>query len=360
MAEVARVLDEDLPQETPAAVEEMDAEDPALIVFTSGTTGEPRGVVHAYRYLLGQQVPGRALVRLAPGRPRLVHDRHRLVEVGPQRLPRPLADRRRRGHPRRPLRPGRAARLRRGARRQRPLPGADRVPDAGPPHRPAAAAGAAADGLRRRAARPGDDRRLPRGDRPRAGRRLRPDRDRPRHRQPGRRAGPPGLDGQAAAGDGDPDRRGRTAAARRLLPHLLLPLPRRRALRGRVVADRRPGPRRRGRLPLLRGPRRRHHPLLRLPDRPDRGRVGAALPPGRRRRRRGRRPRPRARLGRPRDRRPPRRASPSEELARELQEHCKRETAPYKFPRIVEFAAELPKTSSGKIKRAELRGERWA
>ena len=46
---------------------------------------------------------------------------------------------------------------------------------------------------------------------------------------------------------------------------------------------------------------------------------------------------------------------PSEELARELQEHCKRETAPYKFPRMVEFAAELPKTTSGKIKRAELR-----
>jgi acetyl-CoA synthetase len=45
------------------------------------------------------------------------------------------------------------------------------------------------------------------------------------------------------------------------------------------------------------------------------------------------------------------------ELARELQEHCKRETAPYKFPRIVEFASELPKTSSGKIKRAQLRAE---
>ena len=44
------------------------------------------------------------------------------------------------------------------------------------------------------------------------------------------------------------------------------------------------------------------------------------------------------------------------DLARELQEHCKRETAPYKFPRIVEFAAVLPKTSSGKIKRAQLRG----
>jgi acyl-coenzyme A synthetase/AMP-(fatty) acid ligase len=46
---------------------------------------------------------------------------------------------------------------------------------------------------------------------------------------------------------------------------------------------------------------------------------------------------------------------PSEALARELQEHCKRETAPYKFPRIVEFAAELPKTASGKIRRAALR-----
>ncbi len=46
---------------------------------------------------------------------------------------------------------------------------------------------------------------------------------------------------------------------------------------------------------------------------------------------------------------------PSPELARELQEHVKRETAPYKYPRIVEFAAELPKTASGKVKRAELR-----
>jgi acetyl-CoA synthetase len=44
-------------------------------------------------------------------------------------------------------------------------------------------------------------------------------------------------------------------------------------------------------------------------------------------------------------------------LARELQEHVKRETAPYKYPRIVEFAPELPKTASGKIKRAELRAD---
>jgi acetyl-CoA synthetase len=46
---------------------------------------------------------------------------------------------------------------------------------------------------------------------------------------------------------------------------------------------------------------------------------------------------------------------PSPELARELQEHVKRETAPYKYPRIVDFVAELPKTASGKIRRAELR-----
>jgi acyl-coenzyme A synthetase/AMP-(fatty) acid ligase len=42
-------------------------------------------------------------------------------------------------------------------------------------------------------------------------------------------------------------------------------------------------------------------------------------------------------------------------LASELQEHVKRETAPYKYPRIVEFAAELPKTTSGKVQRALLR-----
>ncbi len=47
--------------------------------------------------------------------------------------------------------------------------------------------------------------------------------------------------------------------------------------------------------------------------------------------------------------------SPSPELVRELQEHVKRETAPYKYPRIIDFATELPKTASGKVRRAELR-----
>ena len=47
--------------------------------------------------------------------------------------------------------------------------------------------------------------------------------------------------------------------------------------------------------------------------------------------------------------------SPSPGLARELQDHVKAETAPYKYPRIVDFAAELPRTATGKVRRAALR-----
>jgi acyl-coenzyme A synthetase/AMP-(fatty) acid ligase len=43
-------------------------------------------------------------------------------------------------------------------------------------------------------------------------------------------------------------------------------------------------------------------------------------------------------------------------LVKQLQEHVKRVTAPYKYPRQIEFVAELPKTVSGKIRRIELRG----
>jgi acetyl-CoA synthetase len=49
-------------------------------------------------------------------------------------------------------------------------------------------------------------------------------------------------------------------------------------------------------------------------------------------------------------------AEPTPELVRELQEHVKRQTAPYKYPRIIDFARELPKTPSGKVRRAALRG----
>ena len=47
----------------------------------------------------------------------------------------------------------------------------------------------------------------------------------------------------------------------------------------------------------------------------------------------------------------------SDTLAAELQDHVKAETAPYKYPRIVEFAAELPKTTSGNVQRALLRAQ---
>jgi acetyl-CoA synthetase len=49
----------------------------------------------------------------------------------------------------------------------------------------------------------------------------------------------------------------------------------------------------------------------------------------------------------------------SDELTKELQDHVKAETAPYKYPRAIEYVTELPKTTSGKIKRAELKKREW-
>jgi acetyl-CoA synthetase len=48
---------------------------------------------------------------------------------------------------------------------------------------------------------------------------------------------------------------------------------------------------------------------------------------------------------------------PGDDLSRALIDHCRKQTASYKAPRIVEFVDELPKTTSGKVKRAQLRGE---
>lgn len=46
---------------------------------------------------------------------------------------------------------------------------------------------------------------------------------------------------------------------------------------------------------------------------------------------------------------------PSDSLVKELQNHVKHATAPYKYPRVVEFVDELPKTTSGKIMRTAIR-----
>lgn len=48
-----------------------------------------------------------------------------------------------------------------------------------------------------------------------------------------------------------------------------------------------------------------------------------------------------------------------DKLITELQNHVKKLTAPYKYPRKIEFVQQLPKTMSGKIRRAELRNKEW-
>ena len=47
--------------------------------------------------------------------------------------------------------------------------------------------------------------------------------------------------------------------------------------------------------------------------------------------------------------------APRPELARELQQHVKAVTAPYKYPRRVDFVEALPRTASGKLRRAAIR-----
>ena len=48
---------------------------------------------------------------------------------------------------------------------------------------------------------------------------------------------------------------------------------------------------------------------------------------------------------------------PSDALKKELQDHVKHMTAPYKYHRVIEFVDELPKTISGKVRRVELRAK---
>lgn len=54
LSDLGKIFDEDRPQEMPAGTEDLSPEDPAVIIFTSGTTGEPRGVLYPQRYLSGQ------------------------------------------------------------------------------------------------------------------------------------------------------------------------------------------------------------------------------------------------------------------------------------------------------------------
>ena len=233
MDDLARVLDEDRDQETPGR------DRPTSPPTTRRRSSSPRArpasrAASSTRSATwpGQRLQAEHWFGARDGERRLVHGGAGLVEVDPQRLHRALADGRGRRPPRRPLRPRRAAAALRGARRQRPLPGADRVPDAGQARRAARRSPA----LRRLVSagepiEPEVIRALPRATRPRrsatATARPRPARSAACART--RTTRPRRLDGPAAARARDPDRRRRAAAARRLLPHLLRPLPRRRA-----------------------------------------------------------------------------------------------------------------------------------
>ncbi len=353
MADVAAVMDEDRPQETPAPVEEMDPEDPALIVFTSGTTGEPRGVVHGYSYLLGQRAQAEHWfgshqgdlawcttatgwsksarnVFLAPwltGAAAVIHDgrfdpaeRLDFAEaLGVNVLCQAPTE------------------YRMLAKRTalRPLPTLRRVVSAGEPLDPETiAAFREATGLE-----PADGYGQTEtghvtgnlvGDPVREGSMGKP---------------LPGIETRIVEGElqllasSSPTFFSRYLDGERFegewwqTGDLVREEDGYLFFEGRgddiiLSSGYRIGPTE-VESALLSHPAVADAAAVAAPD-PERGAVVRAIVV-------------------PRDR------EPSAELVRELQEHCKRATAPYKFPRIVEFTAELPKTSSGKIKRAELR-----
>ena len=129
----------------------------------------------------------------------------------------------------------------------------------------------------------------------------------------------------------------------------------RQVLRRRLVPVRRPRDARRGRLLLVRRPRRRPDQVLRPPDRPVRGRKRADRAPGGGRGRRDRR----ARRDRGRGGEGLRRAEAGlravEELEREIRGHARKRLGPAVAPREIVFRKTLPKTRSGKIMRRLLK-----
>ena len=335
---------------------ELGPEDPCLITFTSGTSGEPKAVLHGQRYLTGQQLQAEHWLAPEPGD--LVwctaasgwskSARNAFIAPWLRGAAALLHDARFDPHERLEL-----------VARER----VDVLCMAPTEYRViakrATLSGTAAQGpgRRRRGAQPRGPARLARGDRPVDPRRLRADRDRPADRLAARR------DARARArwaarcqASSCPSSTANWSSTPCHRPHVLRPLPRRGAAH-RSVAHRRPRDRRRGRLPVLRGPHRRRDHLRRLPDR-------ARSRSNRRWSRTRRWPRP------PWSPRPTTSADRScgrssscatatrrrTRWRRRLQDHVKGQTAPYKYPRIVDFAADLPKTPSGKVRRAALRG----
>lgn len=359
LSEIAATLDEDRPQETPAAIEAMDAEDPALIVFTSGTTGEPRGVVHAYRYLAGQRAqaehwlgsrPGElAWCTTAPGWSKSARN----VFLAPWLTGAAAVIDEGRFEPERRLDFAEAlgvnvlcqapTEYRMLAKRTqlRPLPALRRMVSAGEAlEAETIAAFRQATGLEPADGYGQTETGHISGNL--AGEPV----------EPGSMGKPlPGISVRIVDGE----LQLQASSSPTFFSHYLdgerfeaewwptgdlvrADEDGRLWFEGRgddviVSSGYRIGPAE-VESALLAHPAVAEAAAVSAPD-PERGAVVRAIVV-------------------------PRGREPSEELARELQEHCKRETAPYKFPRIVEFVAELPKTTSGKVKRAELRGSRPA
>ena len=308
----------------------------------------------------------------------VVHCRHRLVEGGNEHLLRPLEPGLRGAVPRRPLRCAASLRAHRTLPGHRVLRRRHRASPARPRGRVGAGPlGAEARGVRGRVRQPRDPRRVEAQDRRRAARRLRTDRDVDDGAELPRHAGEARLDGTPLAGGrGGGARRGRAAPYPRRARSARHPgaepaaharlLERsgahrgavRRRRRRAVVRHRRHRGHGRGRLSVLLRPRRRRHRLVRLPHRaPGGGERAHRAPRGAASRRwsdcririEGRSSTAFVILRR-------RGFEAGSARSRPIcSEHVRRITAPYKYPRRIEFVDSLPKTVSGKIQRNVLR-----
>ena len=352
------------PRRPPAEAVDLDPEDPAVIIFTSGTTGDPRGVVYPQRYLTGQRLQAEhwvgaregelAWCTAAPGWSKST--RNVFIAPGSTGAAALIHDGR--------FDPAERLELieREGVNVLCQAPTEYRMLAKRAELRPIAIAAAA--GLGRRAAQPRGDPRssasesgCPIGDGYGQTETGAGHRDAPRRG----RSGQGRLDGPAAARD-----RGAVAAGASEDGELAgagrrdrsRPSSAATSARSRSTASGgRPATRCAGTRTATSGSRAATTTSSSPPatgSAPSRSsRRWSPIRPSPRRRRWRRPTRSAARwCGRSSS---CARASPPTRSPTELQEHVKAVTAPYKYPRIVEFAEELPKTPSGKIKRAELR-----